>query len=348
MVTKELMIEISKARITLQLKASSLSVAQVVLKPILEPSLEVSSLRTAFYQVKILSQNYLTQEPDGQIKVEDVPEEKNLFFHREEDFLLLKGPISFWEEKCSDKRYTLWGNLGLLYRFTLYLLEKKHDLYSLHACSLYDVEQNHLWIIAGGAGSGKTIFLLSGLEAGLKLFSTETTHFQVKEDKVTWFKGSLLDNVRVRTLEKYFPYFLSSSFPISPPYKGKVAIDLSSFQTPFDKVDDLKRVTFIFPHIEEGWSTREERKINNKKEMAQLIYANISSKLSESIILYDSLPIIGWDESALAQKRWEAAKTLLANPVPIRSLAILSSPDKCWGELLKNKVHRQNEHPKLN
>ena len=335
MLTKKLIIEIVKAKIMLQLNASPSSSPQAGLKPIIDPPLEVPSLSTTFHQVKILPQDQDIQQVDGQIKVEDMPEEENLLFRREEEFLLLRGPISFWEEKCSDKRYTLGGNLGLLYRFVLYLLEKKHSLYSLHACALYDEEENHLWVIAGGAGSGKTCFLLRGLEAGLKLFSTETTHFQLRKDQVTWFKGSLIDNVRQQTLEKHFPHFLSVlSCPHSSPYKDKVAINLSSFQTSFNQVTNLKKVIFIFPHLEEGWPQRKEKPITSSKKLAQLIYANLSSKLSESIILYDSLPISGWDEPALAQKRWENVKTLLTNLTPINSLSILSSPEQCWGELL--------------
>jgi|Deesub1362B_J571_1020462.scaffolds.fasta_scaffold00006_280 hypothetical protein len=328
---KEVKLEILQTKIVINVNEPSLL-------PEIPPPLGVPSLLTAFQKIKQITTDWSAEEADGSLRIEEKPAEAQLSFWRKEDSLFLQGPILEFMKKCTDTRYTLWGNLGLLYRFILYLLEKKHGLYSLHACALYDEEQNQLIVIAGGAGSGKTVFLLSGLAFGLKLFSTETTHFQVKGDKIIWFKGSLVDNIRLSTLEKHFPAFLpsASSLPASALYKEKIAIDLSSYQTSFDQIDQLSRVIFIFPHIEEGWPQREESPLSEPNEVARRLYTNISSKLDESIILYDSLPLVGWDEAELAQKRWTAIKSLLTSSLSLLSLNILSDPADCWGNLLSH------------
>lgn len=327
----EMRLEILKTRLLLQTN-------EPALLPTIPPPLEVPSLLTAFHKIILLHSAPAQLPVEGTIEISENPSLSHLEFQRRNDNLFLQGPFLHLGQKCTDRRYTLWGNLGLLYRFTLYLLEKKHQIYSLHACSLYDKEKNQLLIVAGGAGSGKTVFLLSGLAQGLQLFSTETTHYQLQENKVVWFKGSLIDNVRLTTLEKYFPFFLPSpsGLPASSAYKSKVALDLSSFQTPFDEVVDLNRVIFIFPHVEEGWPQRKEAPLTNSLEVARRLYANISSKLAESIILYDSLPVVGWEESDLARQRWASLKSLLTTSLAITSLNILSSPADCWGNLLNH------------
>jgi len=331
------MLEILQSRIRLRTN-------EPALLPSLPPPLEVPSLLTAFHQIAPFNSVHPNPPVDGTIEVTENSSLTRISFDWQNDALLLEGPLLQLDQKCSDRRYTLWGNLGLLYRFTLYLLEKYHHLYSLHACSLYDEQENQLLVVAGGAGSGKTVFLLSGLAHGLRLFSTETTHFQLKGDKIIWFKGSLIDNIRPATLEKYFPFFLPSrsGLPASSAYKGKVAIDFSSFQTSFDDVSDLKRLIFIFPHVEEGWPQRKEESLPHLPEAARRLYTNISSKLSESIILYDSLPVVGWDEPELAQKRWSTLQALLTSSLPIISLNIFSSPADCWGDLLNHLTNSKN------
>ena len=104
-----------------------------------------------------------------------------------------KGPFLKLTQEASDLRFSLWGNQGFLYRYALYLLEKKHRIYNFHACALFHEKKDQMFVVIGGAGSGKTVYLLSGLIKGLKLFSTETVHFRIEKNAVTWFLGSLVE-----------------------------------------------------------------------------------------------------------------------------------------------------------
>ncbi|MFW6160950.1 MAG: hypothetical protein ACOC57_07405, partial [Acidobacteriota bacterium] len=206
-------------------------------------------------------------------------------------------------------------------------------LFSFHACSLFQKEKNRLFLIAGSAGSGKTVFLLNGLSSGLKLFSTETTHFSATKKKINWFRGSLIDNVRLETLFHHFPDFISNYLERQSPIAGKKAVDLSAFQTDFDTKTDFSSVYIIFPHIEEGRQSCLCQPLE-KKISLRLLFENISQKLAETFPLFEQIPITGWDEEGLARNRFKAVAELLSSSVKTECFSIVSNPKECWGNLL--------------
>lgn len=86
------------------------------------------------------------------------------------------GDFSRFEKECSDNRYSLFGNLGLLFKILLITLERRYETWTFHASSMYSPSRNTLLLVVGGAGAGKTVFLLKGLEDDWRIFSTEMTH----------------------------------------------------------------------------------------------------------------------------------------------------------------------------
>ena len=173
--------------------------------PPLPFGVKVESLLTDFRRVEQISHD---EGLDGYISIEDAEGNPTCAFL--DRGVIFTGPFSRLQKDASDQRYTLWGNQGFLYRYALYLLEKIHNIYNFHACALYQEDRDILFVIIGGAGSGKTVYLLSGLEKGLKLFSTETAHFRIDKGNIVWYMGSVVDNVRYGTLIQDFPRFLPS------------------------------------------------------------------------------------------------------------------------------------------
>jgi hypothetical protein len=295
--------------------------------------IEVKSLLTDF---RGMTEIPYSRKLDGQIVLENKP--SAVFFKRLNGKALFRGPLRKLEGQSSDLRYSLWGNQGFLYRFIIYLLEERHHIYSLHACGLYDEKKNILYIAAGGAGSGKTVYLLSGIAKGLKLFSTETVAYECRGKKISWFKGSLVDNVRLGTLVHDFPQFLPRlDRPSSPGrvWQKKIALDLSSHQCSQDTLVQPD-VVLLFPRIEEGRKGFFFNAFEDKRPAAKAVFDNLSQKIAETTILYDRLTVCGLDNAGLAEARLRSACQLVENGSVVKMASVLSGPADCWGHLLES------------
>ncbi len=293
--------------------------------------IEVKSLLTDFMDV---GQIPYSENLDGYISIHESEGAPSYEFLG--DRAIFKGPIRKLFRDASDLRFSLWGNQGFLYRYSLFLLEKKHRIYNLHACALTSQKKNHLYVVIGGAGSGKTVYLLSGLAKGLKLFSTETVHFRMDKNTISWFMGSLVDNVRLGTLMHNFPQFLRhiDTQETDDEWQKKIALDLSSYKNDSEKLTAPSAITILFPRIEEGRKGFIFTPFMDKRKAAKTLFDNITQKLSETVILYDRLPVLGFDEEKMAQKRLSTAVQLVQHKSVIQTASVLSNPDECWGELL--------------
>jgi len=323
------------------LKATiSISANRKALLPSFPLSVEVKSLLTDFKEVREIP---CSSQADGSISVIEIPVEEPSYCLSGTK-ATFKGPFVELARKASDLRFSLWGNQGVLYRVALWLLEKKHQIYNLHACALYQAERNRLFIIAGGAGSGKTVYLLNGLEQGLALFSTETVHFKKEGSHFRWFLGSLIDNVRIGTLRYHFPRFRTPSSSNSEnEWEKKIAVDLSSYRCREESIVDPE-VIILFPRIEEGRDDFMLSPIADHRKAAQALFDNISEKLAETWLLYDRLPLLGLDRPDLAKARLLATRELVHHKSMVLCATVLSSPRHCWGDLLKREFEKGDEY----
>ena len=294
-------------------------------------TIEVKSLLTDFRHVEQIP---YTDDHDGYIRIQESSEAAH--YERHENQYIFSGPFLDLSLRASDPRYSFWGNQGFLYRYALYLLEKCHKIYNLHACALFSEKEQALYLIIGGAGSGKTVYLLSGLDKGLRLFSTETVHFCIKNTEIEWYKGSLVDNIRLGTLVHDFPQFLPDMEMPSPEklWQKKIALDLSSYATGFETIKNVRAVSILFPHIEEGRKGCVQNEVVDDKKSSKLVFDNISQKIVETTILYDQIPVLGLDEKDMARLRLERSFKLVNHPSIDRVVSILSNPQECWGNLL--------------
>ena len=316
----------------------ALSANRESLLPVLPPPLEVHSLHTDFREVERVP---YSSHADGKISVTEdasAPPRYQISGTR----AVWEGPLTALSRRASDPRFSLWGNLGFLYRFAQFLLEKRHRIYNLHACALYEPSRHRLFVVSGGAGSGKTVYLLSGLERGLSLFSTETVHFRHEGRHTRWFMGSLADNVRVGTLRRHFPRFLPAAAgrPRKDDWSRKIAIDLSSYRSPEQALVD-PAVVLLFPRVEEGFGRFVLRPLREDRPAAQSLFANISEKLSQTTILYDRIPVPGFDRADLAEARRRACLDLARHRNVVFSGAVISSPEDCWGDLLEGGLPKR-------
>jgi hypothetical protein len=303
-------------------------------KELLPPSsfeIEVKSLLTDFHRVDRIP---YSDDLDGYIRILDSRTPPH--YERQGKKFIFSGPFEDLTRTASDHRFSFWGNQGFLYRFILYLLEKHHNIYNFHACALFNPNDRSFYLVIGGAGSGKTVYLLSGLTKGLKLFSTETVHFRIQNDRIEWFKGSLVDNVRFGTLVQDFPQFLSDQHIPAPEnlWQKKIAIDLSSFAVNFETLKSASNVHILLPHIEEGRNGFIQNTVSDLDKASKFLFDNISQKIVETTILYDQIPVLGLDEKDLALSRLDVVNNCVKLPIIRQIVSILSNPSDCWGNLL--------------
>ena len=301
------------------------------LLPRLPFPLEAKSLLTDFHEVEEIP---YSPQLDGLITLNDSAETEPACLYSPEH-VHFRGPLLAMERSASDLRYSLWGNQGFLYRYVLSLLERRHGIFSLHAGAVLDERQGRLYVVAGGAGSGKTVYLLSGLERGLKLFSTETVHFALEGGSLVWFMGSLVDNIRLGTLLRDFTKFKpADGIPAgADPWQTKIAVDLSSLKGAGETLRDPEVIIF-FPRIEKGWPESRMTLISDKRKAVHLLFENISQKIAETVVLYDHLVLPGLEEESLARRRLEMVRLLASHPTVDRLATVISDPAHCWGGLL--------------
>ena len=253
------------------------------------------------------------------------------------DTIIAQGNLLELEKRAKDIRFSLLGNEGLFYRFALKVLEDKYDIFSFHACSLFDEEKEKLYIICGGAGSGKTAFLLKGIEVGLKIFSTEMTHFKLQPSGgLKFYKGSLLDNVRVGNLKYDYPKareMLNIDLPqVKDEWGTKIVTDLSKFQVPSDHLNS-PQIFLVFPHIEQEKRESIVNEIKDKRVLSKRLYENISSKIGETILLYEKIPVAGLDTPLSAKRRLQAVNKFTQYDKLQKAVNVIAGAKNCLKEV---------------
>lgn len=250
----------------------------------------------------------------------------------QDDLAVIAGPIRALERQATDRRFALLGTQGYLYRFILYVLERRKSIYSFHSNALYDEASNTLVVSMGGAGAGKTPVLLSGIERGWKVFSTELTHVAIEGGQCVFYKGGMYDNVRVGNLSEDFPAVQAQlGVPLpraSDIWATKFCVDLSAAEAKPDRLVS-PNVRIVFPRIEAGWDRPILSPITTRVSLQKALYDNASEKVGTSFLLYESVPVSGFDSPGLARKRFEAMGRLLDTMRLERAETLLSSPRGC-------------------
>lgn len=289
---------------------------------------ELADLATDFHRLKKIE---FSSRLDGYFHIID--EEVEPRIQLDADKIVARGNFLKLEKEAKDSRFFLLGNEGLFYRFVLRILEDKHDIFSFHACSMFNEETGQFFIICGGAGSGKTVFVLKGIEEGLKIFSTEMVHFSFQAGhRLKFYKGSLLDNVRIGNLKYNFPEaykILGMELPVGEDeWERKITIDLSGHQTSFNHLDNPK-IIVVFPHIEEEKKASIVKEIRDKNLLYKLLFDNLSEKIAETVLLYEKVPVTGLDTPFSSKKRLGAIDDFIEYARLERAIIVIAGTKNC-------------------
>jgi hypothetical protein len=211
----------------------------------------------------------------------------------ERDGLSVFGDFSGWEQDPPDRRYTLFGNAGLLSKLIYATLERRHDVLSFHAAVMTDERSDDVYVMIGSAGAGKTVMMLEGvLRRGFRVFATEMAHIQIKPDGLTLHKGSLYDNIRLATLLEDFPEGVEAlglrGVNAERPGDAKLAASFRRVETPRDLIVN-PRLHLLFPRIEGERSRAQTATIDDRHSLARALFENASEMIVRPRYYYGQL-----------------------------------------------------------
>jgi hypothetical protein len=239
------------------------------------------------------------------------------------------GDFTRLEQTCPDKRYSLFGNLGLFFKFALAGMEQK-GLFSFHASTLYRPDDRRLLVLVGGPGAGKTVFLLAAVPMGYRVLSAEMTHCRIDDGVVRFYKGALFDNIRVGNFVEDFPEaidFFKIKIPqVNDVWAHKISVDMTQVATSQDIVVD-PNIVVLLPKVEAGRGEPVITPITNPQVQARFLFQNLSEKIASSFLLYDECPVASFDRPAAAARRYDFVRQLLPGLTEVKS--ILTEPRAC-------------------
>lgn len=287
--------------------------------------LVMESLRTDIYRIEQVSDNALH---DAEMIVHD---EKNI-----ETTVRYKpakveafGDFTRLEQTCPDKRFSLFGNLGLFFKFVLAGMEEK-GLFSFHASALYREKDRRLILLLGGPGTGKTVFLLAAVPMGYRVLSAEMTHCRIDNGVVSFYKGALFDNIRVGSFVEDFPdaidFFKIKIPQVKDVWAHKISVDMTPVATIQDIIID-PNIVVLLPRVEAGRGVPVITPVKDAQVRARFLFQNLSEKIASSFLLYDVCPVASFDSPAGAARRYDFVLKLLPHLTDLKS--VLTEPREC-------------------
>jgi hypothetical protein len=293
------------------------------------------SLLTDYHRVDDVPWDGTPAGVDAEVRIVDTPGLAPAIA-LEPDRVLAVGDWTALEAGNSDRRYSLFGNLGFVFRYVIHALERYHDTWSFHASAMVD-DKGDLWLIPGGAGAGKTVFLLEGLTRGWTIFSTEMTHVRLTDGGYEFYKGSLFDNIRLGTLLYDFPAVLERLGTALPPSKdpwgSKIALDLRHVQTPSDVLVSPS-LRIVSPKVESGRDRAVVTPLDRREKLVKLLFDNATEKHGNTVLLYDRLPVPSLDTPALMARRLDAMQGLVSRATIKSARSTLCGARNCMEGLL--------------
>jgi hypothetical protein len=230
--------------------------------------------------------------------------------------LFVQGDLSRLEREGRDRRWSLLGNIGLFFRYAL-TVQERHGIYSFHASAIYKPDDDELMVIVGKAGAGKTVYLLEALARGYQIFSTEMTYFRLQPESAVFYRGAMMDNIRVGNFVYDFPQAaerLGLELPqVEDPWEAKISVSLDGVTTEQAELIN-PTLSFILPRIEAGREHAILHDIARPRTLTRLLFDSASEKIGSTTLLYEELPVTGLDSPALARARWEAVSQLVTAP----------------------------------
>ncbi|GAB4547574.1 MAG: hypothetical protein OHK0023_09190 [Anaerolineae bacterium] len=273
---------------------------------------DVQSLLTNYYTVL----DAPTDTPaDASVLITDIPNTP-LVTRAEPNHLWVTGDIRHLEQVVTDRRYSIFGNMGLFFRYSLASLQRQHGMVSMHASSFYNPQTNDLLIVGGGSGAGKSVYLFESLKEGYQVFTAEMTFFTIDADGISFYKGALHDNVWTGSIKGEYADLIRDRLGVQEldqrqSFLAKAVVDLSPVATAEDVIRN-PRVLMILSRLEQDRPTCTVSSISDPLTAAAKVFEVASEKLQPGYILYERYPAPYVDDAELAAQRLDLCQKFVS------------------------------------
>lgn len=243
---------------------------------------------------------------------------------------IFSGPIQRYEEQTDDKRLSIFGNMGIFSKIVVLELERA-GVFSFHSTSFVVPDTNHLILVLGGSGTGKSTVLLKAVQDRLWVFGTELTHFRLVGGSVEFLKGSLWQNSRLGNLVEDFPELLDrfgiGDLPSGDLWQQYRSIDFHDISSAADSLVNPP-VTILFPRIESNRRVPTRTRADSRT-IAYSLYENLAEKVSPPSHLYKRVFVPSLDTGEDQVRRMAAAESFITTADIRHVWKSLTGPADC-------------------
>jgi hypothetical protein len=292
--------------------------------------LDVQSQLTDFYTVEDLP---LDDSPaDAQILIFDIPGAP-LQIRVDPQQLWIAGDLTELEQIQVDRRYSVFGNTGLFFRYALATLERHHGIFSMHASAFYHPDKNELLIVGGGTGAGKSVYLFESLALGYQVFAAEMTFFKITDDGITLYKGALHDNVWSGSIKGEYAHIIRDKLGIESldqrqNFLAKAVVDFSPVTTVQDTLHNPS-ILLLLSRLEQDRKTCSVTSIKDPLSAAAKAYEVASEKLQGGYVLYERYAAPSVDTPDLQASRLAACQALVRGSWMRDVRKVVAGPSSC-------------------
>jgi hypothetical protein len=293
------------------------------------------------YDVQSLLTNYHTvidiasddPRPDtAQVFVLDVPG-LPLRARPDPGELWIAGDLGALEQQVYDRRYSIFGNMGLFFRYSLAALQRSRGIVSMHASSFYHAARNELLIVGGGTGAGKSVYLFEGLKEGYQVFTAEMTFFSIGADGITFYKGALHDNVWTGSIQGEYADLIRERIGVThleqrQGFLAKAVVDLTPVATEADTLRNPS-VLMLLSRIEQDRATCSVSPLADVPTAAAKIFEVASEKLQPGYVLYERFAAPPVDDPELAARRLALCHDFVSGPWMRGVRKVVAGPANC-------------------
>jgi hypothetical protein len=296
--------------------------------------LDVQSQLTDYYTVEDVPVDGMPA--DVQLLIFDVPGAP-LEIRVDPKQLWIAGDLTHLEKIQTDRRYSIFGNTGLFFRYALATLERHHGIFSMHASALYNPDKHELIIVGGGTGAGKSVYVFESLALGYQVFAAEMTFFKATADGVTFYKGAMHDNVWTGSVKGEYAHIIRDRLGITTldqrqSFLSKAVVDFSPAATPQDTLHNPS-VLMLLSRVEQDRPSCTVTSIKDPLSAAAKLYEVASEKLQAGYVLYERYAAPSVDAPELQAARLNACQRLATGGWMRDVRKVVAGPQNCMKAL---------------